>query len=241
MGRSKSVSALPRPRREARSSSGRLAWLFCALLSLGFAVAAAPQALAQSHPVLSVSPDAPFAFSDFDGDLRPDLAVVEAGRSDPSLTDYWVQFHLTAVGSHSIRVVAPTGGLQIAARDVNGDHAPDLVLTTSWRKLPVAILLNDGHGSFSLIDPAAYPEAFRGSRTSWICAASPELDRFGVPAQSPPGACPPTARLPRFDFPVRATRSSDCRFPLARGLSPHLGRAPPRDSFPEVQISSLTL
>jgi hypothetical protein len=102
------------------------------------------------------------------------------------------------------------------------------VLTTSWRKLPVAILLNDGHGSFSLIDPAAYPEAFRGSKTSWICAASPELDRFGVPVQSPPGACPPTARLPRFDSPVRATRSSDCRFPLARGLSPHLGRAPPR-------------
>ena len=227
MGRSKSVSALPRPRREAPSLSGRLARLFCALVFIGFAVAAAPQALAQSQPVLSVSLDAPFAFSDFDGDLRPDLAVVQAGRSDPSLTDYWVQFHLTAVGLHSIRVVAPTGGLQIAARDVNGDHVPDLVLTTSWRKLPVAILLNDGHGSFSLADPAAYPEAFRGSKTGWIGSALPELDCFGVLSQSPTGACPSAARLPYLGSPVRATRPSDCRFPLARGLIPHRGRAPP--------------
>jgi hypothetical protein len=224
---SKFVATFSPLHREALSWSGRLAKFFCFLIFLTLALAAAPQALAQSQPVPSVSPDAPFAFSDFDGDRRPDLAVVQAGRSDLSLTDYWVQFHLTAVGLHSIRVVAPTGGLQIAARDVNGDHVPDLVLTTSWRKLPVAILLNDGHGSFSLADPAAYPEAFRGSKTSWIGSASPELDRFGVPSQSPTGACPSTARLPYLGSPVRATRPSDGRFPLARGLIPHLGRAPP--------------
>jgi len=220
---SKSVSRLAPLR---RALSGRSPRVFCALIFLGLAAAAGPHTLAQSH-IPSVSPDAPFAFSDFDGDLHPDLAVVQAGRSDLSLTDYWVQFHLTAVGSHSIRVVAPTGGLQIAARDVNGDHAPDLVLTTSWRKLPVAILLNDGHGGFSLIDPAAYPEAFRGSKTSWICSAPPDLDRFGVPSQSPTGACPAAARLPYFDSAARATRPSESRFHLARGLTPHLGRAPP--------------
>ena len=224
---SASVSAFLPLGREAPALSGRLARFFCALIFVSLAVVAAPRAQAQSQPVFSVLPDAPFAFSDFDGDLRPDLAVIQAGRSDPSLTDYWVQLHLTAFGSQSIRIVAPTGGLQIAARDVNGDQAPDLVLTTSWRKLPVAILLNDGHGSFSLIDPAAYPEAFRGSKTNWICCAPPELDRFGVPSQSPPGTCPPVARLPRFDPPVRATRLSDSSFPLARGLTPHLGRAPP--------------
>ena len=227
MDRSKFVSTFSPLNREAPSWSGRLAKFFCFLILLTLALAAAPRALAQSQSVPSVSPDAPFAFSDFDGDLRPDLAVVQAGRSDPSLTDYWVQFHLTAVGLHSIRVVAPTGGLQIAARDVNGDHVPDLVLTTSWRKLPVAILLNDGHGSFSLADPAAYPEVFRGSKTGWIGSALPELDCFGVLSQSPTGACPSAARLPYLGSPVRATRPSDCRFPLARGLIPHLGRAPP--------------
>jgi hypothetical protein len=225
--RSKLVCIFSPLNREAPPGPGRLAKFFCLLIFLTLALAAAPQALAQSQCVPAVLPDAPFAFSDFDGDLRPDLAVVQAGRSDLSLTDYWVQFHLTAVGLHSIRVVAPTGGLQIAARDVNGDHVPDLVLTTSWRKLPVAILLNDGHGSFSLADPAEYPEAFRGSKTSWIGSAVPELDRFGVPSQSPTGACPSAARLPHLSSLVRATRPSDCRFPLARGLIPHLGRAPP--------------
>jgi len=224
---SKSGCTFPPPPPEG-SLSRRLARFVCVLLFLGFALAAAPDAPAQNQPVLPVSPDAPFAFSDFDGDLRPDLAVVQAGRSGPSLTDYWVQFHLTAVGSHSIRVVAPTGGLQIAARDVNGDHAPDLVLTTSWRELPVAILLNDGHGSFSLIDPAVYPDAFRGAKTSWICSPSPELDRFGVPSQSPTGACPSAARLPHSASPARSTRRSESRSALAPGLTPHLGRAPPR-------------
>src|SRR5271170_3994083 len=64
-------------------------------------------------------------------------------------TNYSVQLHLSSVGQHSIQLVAPAGGLQIEARDVNGDDAIDLVLTTAWLKQPVAIFLNDGHGSFS--------------------------------------------------------------------------------------------
>src|SRR5277367_4435524 len=92
------------------------------------------------------------AVGDFDGDLRPDLADVQTGRGDFFRTEYWIQLQLSAAGRQTILVVAPAGGLQIAARDVNGDHALDLVLTTAWLKQPVAILLNDGHGVFSQVD-----------------------------------------------------------------------------------------
>ena len=86
----------------------------------------------QRTSATSVGPGLPFAIADFDGDLRPDLARVQTGRSDSSRTDYWIQLQLTASGRQSIEIVAPIGGLQIAARDVNGDHAIDLVLTAAW-------------------------------------------------------------------------------------------------------------
>ena len=100
-------------------------------------------------PAKSVGVGSRFAISDFDGDLQPDLASIQAGRNNSGETDYWIQVHLSTAGRQSIRVVAPSGGLQIEARDVNGDHAIDLVISTAGRREPVAILLNDGHGTFS--------------------------------------------------------------------------------------------
>src|ERR1700730_5036169 len=79
----------------------------------------------QKAPVTSVGPGLSFAIADFDGDLRPDIASVQTGRSGFSGTDYWIQLQLTTAGRQSFHVVASIGGLQIAARDVNGDHAVD--------------------------------------------------------------------------------------------------------------------
>src|SRR5579862_2022033 len=114
----------------------------------------------QKSPVSSVGLGQPFAIADFDGDLGPDLASVQTGRSDFSHTDYWIQLHLTTTGHQSIQVVAGIGGLQIAARDVNGDHAVDLVLTSALLRQPVAIFLNDGHGNFTRVAPTTFPGAF---------------------------------------------------------------------------------
>ena len=114
----------------------------------------------QKGPVSSVGPGLSFAIADFDGDLRPDVVSVHTGRSDFSRSDYWIQLQLTTAGHQSIQVVASIGGLQIAARDVNGDHAIDLVLTTALLRQPVAILLNDGHGNFTRVAPTAFPGAF---------------------------------------------------------------------------------
>lgn len=210
-----------------------MAALVCRLLGLLFLVAFVAGTAAgsdiQSAPVSSVGPSLPLAIADFDGDLRPDLAGVQIGRSDVGRTDYWIQLQLSATGRQTIRVIAPAGGLQIAARDVNGDHALDLVLTTSWFKEPVAILLNDGHGSFTRVDPTVFPEAFTESKTSWGSLALRAPDAVGVPPQSRAGIFSAMARLPHAGSQVGAVPALNCRFLLSAFLISHPGRAPPSE------------
>src|SRR5579863_6394767 len=83
------------------------------LLFLGFvggSAAASPDV--QRVPVNSVGPGQPFAIADLDGDVRPDLASIQAGSSTSGTTDYWIQLRLTTASEQqSIRLVAPAGGL----------------------------------------------------------------------------------------------------------------------------------
>lgn len=183
----------------------------------------------QTNPIGSAGPGLKFAIADLDGDRRPDLAYVETGRSDVSLTDYWIRLRFTAGRDQRILVVAPTGGLQIVARDVNGDQAPDLVLTTTWLQQPVAILLNDGHGIFSQADPTEFPGAFSEPGTSLGSGAEQAPAIIGAPQQSRVWGLWAGVRLPR-------PRSLDGGIPqTSRGfvrssfLPSHLGRAPPSE------------
>jgi hypothetical protein len=100
-----------------------------------------------------------FAIADFDGDNRPDLATVETGLIGASHARYWIGFRMSAGARQTIGVNAPVGGLEIASRDVNGDNIIDLVVSTAWLKSPVAVLVNDGHGNFTIRDPAAFSSA----------------------------------------------------------------------------------
>jgi hypothetical protein len=181
----------------------------------------------QNAPVTSVGPGLSFAIADFDGDLRPDIASVQTGRSDFSRTDYWIQIQLTTAGHQSIQVAASIGGLQVSARDVNGDHAVDLVLTTALLRQPVAILLNDGHGNFTRAAPSAFPGAFSESETNWASGSNQVTDAVGIPPQSRVELFLKMRGLPypkaQEDFtPI----SIDALF-LRTFLTSHLGRAPP--------------
>lgn len=100
-----------------------------------------------------------FAIADFDGDNRPDLATVETGLIGASHARYWIGFRMSAGARQTIGVNAPVGGLEIDSRDVNGDNIIDLVVSTAWLKSPVAVLVNDGHGNFTVRDPAAFSSA----------------------------------------------------------------------------------
>jgi hypothetical protein len=205
---------------------GSLRILFLACLVVG----GIASAHAQTSPVTSAGSRLTFAVADFDGDFRPDLADVGIGRSSVSLTDYWIRFRLSAAERQTILVVAPSGGLEIAARDVNGDHAIDLIVTTIWLRRPVAVLLNDGHGRFSRVDPAGFPEAFRECGLRWSSSAQQlPCGVLGSPPQSRCGIFFAAERAPS-DWPRVAAVSLLSFGFVANALpSAHLGRAPPSE------------
>jgi hypothetical protein len=188
---------------------------------------AAASADVGNAPVASFGPNPQFAIDDFDGDLRPDVASIQPGQSGFSSTDYWIQLQLSAAGRQSIRVVGPVGGLIIEARDVNGDRAVDLVLVTAWRRQPVAILLNDGHGSFSRVEPTAFPDAFRESTKDWASALDQTIDAFGVPPQSRASIFPKARTLPSVQARADSMPRLTAGFLFNPFLVSHAGRAPP--------------
>jgi len=108
-----------------------------------------------------------FTIEDFDGDSRPDIAIVSEGRNGSADDHYRIRFLLSSGGSQNIDLTAPVGGLDISSRDVNGDDSLDVVITTAATNRPVAVLLNDGAGNFTASDPSAFPEAFRKSSNFW--------------------------------------------------------------------------
>jgi hypothetical protein len=171
-----------------------------------------------------------FAIADFDGDLRPDLASIQWGSNSSSLTNYWIQLQFSTGGRQSIQVAGPAGGLRIAARDVNQDHVPDLVVSSAWQEKPLAIFLNDGRGVFHKVDPSAFPKAADQFET--ILDSSP-------PQLTETLAAPPRPLVGRFSQArcVPDSRGAAGGVPRANSryiLSPFLvsfpGRAPPRPS-----------
>jgi hypothetical protein len=195
-------------------------------LASGSAVAGAK---VQSAPVTSVGPGPQFAIADFDGDLRPDLASIQAGPNSSGNTNYWIQLQLSAFGPQSIRFVAPAGGLRIEARDVNGDHAVDLILSTAWFNQPVAVLLNNGHGGFSRAEPAAFPGAFSESKTKLASVSYQATENVGVPPQSEAGICLRARCLPHDRSPAGPFSRSISGFLVSPFLISRAGRAPPSE------------
>ncbi|MGB7284963.1 MAG: VCBS repeat-containing protein [Candidatus Acidiferrum sp.] len=144
-----------------------------ALLLVCFLLGAAAQTnaagtLANGSANSSPRFNAVFAIADFDGDCKPDFATVESQDGGSSRTTrYSIRFRLTAGPAQSFGVSAPAGGLQIVARDVNGDDALDLLVSTAWLHQQVAVLLNDGHGNFTLAKANAFPGAVWESEAFW--------------------------------------------------------------------------
>ena len=132
------------------------------------------------RPNIPSAPAVRSALDDFDGDFRPDQIAVQTGASGFSGTQYWIELQLSTAGHQRIPVFSLPGGLQVAARDVNGNGSLDLVLTTTSLRLPVAVLLNDGHGQFIRVDPEAFPKAFQDAGISWQSRDHSLDDCFGL-------------------------------------------------------------
>ena len=180
-----------------------------------------------AHPA-STQAFAHFAIADFDGDSRPDLATVDVGQSSARNTRYWIAFHLSGRSSQTVDITAPSGGLQITSRDVNGDSFPDVIVTTSWTNKPVAILLNDGLGNFTSSNPSEFQSAFTISRTSWTLAGNEITDATALlVARYAPGDCRSECGfLSPGEMLRRLVLVSSFR-PGLTSVAPFVGRAPP--------------
>src|SRR6266849_3453948 len=196
---------------------------------LGFATCgnAAP-GVPQSGPATSLPVTSQVAIADFDGDNRPDLATVQVGQGSSWDTHYWIAFQLSHGSRQVLGVTAPTGGLQITSRDVNGDSFLDVVVTTAWTNRPVAVLLNDGRGNFRASSPSAVPRAFTTSEKSWACTTDELKDATAVLlSRYPTRNCPEGSRFssPRSVTGLLGLRAS--RNSLSSAVVSFLGRAPP--------------
>jgi len=183
----------------------------------------------QSGPATLSGPGPQFAIADFDGDVHPDLASIQTGSNNSGTTTYWIQLQLSTVGLQSIRIVAPPGGLRIKARDVNGDHAIDLVIATAWFDQPVAVLLNNGHGGFSRAEPSIFPRAFSKPEVYWACSSIFAADSVGVLPQSYAGVRGEKEASPHGCPPAGLIAASSSGFLANSILIPHAGRAPPSE------------
>jgi len=207
----------------------------CALMSLAGSVllgmcvgANGVASLETSARALQAGSRVHFAIADFDGDQKPDLATVQTGDSSQHESHYRICLQLSSGSQQSFGVTAPMGGLQLAPLDVNDDHILDLVVSTTWLRQPVAILLNDGHGKFTLADPRAYPEASRTPQGQWSRTAMQVQDNAGVP---PPRFSAKVSVVPQRAAPA----AEDEEFAVLSGFSfvalrPEFscaGRAPP--------------
>jgi hypothetical protein len=206
----------------------RAGLVFCFVLGVaGWANAAGTST--RHSPDSSAGFNSNFAIADFDGDRKPDLATVEVQKGNSSsTTQYSIRLQLTASAVQVFGVIAPAGGLQIAARDVNGDDALDVLVSTAWQHKQVAVLLNDGHGKFTLADPGAIPVAFWGSAGDWTSGAPALSDSTVlVRIEYPPGELD---RESEFDAPrvqFERARASVSTGSTRLFLFSLLGRAPP--------------
>jgi hypothetical protein len=214
-------------RYESRSLRMLFLWVSTFLLLASASSGDAKPGGVQDWTAGSAGPGLTIAIADFDGDHRPDLASIQPGQSAFGTSTYWVQFQLSAAGRQSLQLVAPAGGLRIEARDVNGDHAVDLVFTTAWLREPVAILLNNGQGGFSRAELAAFPGVFGDAGTKLVSGTRLGADHVGLLRHSRVGIEEAITGPFQGCLAAGATLSSSPGFPVECFLFFSAGRAPP--------------
>ncbi len=198
--------------------------VLCAVFGLGArgGAASVPANAPRSSQVSSR-----FAIADFDGDSRPDFATVEIGQIGLSHARYWIGLRMSTGTRQLIGVTAPVGGLEIASRDVNGDKSLDLIVTTTWLNRPVAILVNDGHGNFTVTDPAAFSPIVWSPEKIWNQPSTGVKDTaFAVLARAA-GDCAVDNRASEASTPPELQTIGATDHPVFSLAVSVLGRAPP--------------
>lgn len=200
--------------------------LLCLVLGIAAPIAKAaerePMPAADSGRVLSR-----FVIADFDGDEKPDYATVDVNQSHIRLTDYSIRLKLSRGFESAIGITAPSGGLQLSSRDVNGDNILDVVVRTAFDSNLVAVLINDGNGKFSLAKPELFP-GLQNEPDSYLNEQSSRVPErvLTLPSRSQNGELAENAReerLKNVSEPLKAkgkAEFSDFSYQSDSGRSP---------------------
>ena len=102
---------------------------------------------AQALPTLTSA----WSFTDLDGDTQSDRVRSTAIGPDGLEYRYNIEFEMSTGRIHKpISILSGDAwGLQIASRDVDGDHDMDLVVTGGTPRHPLGVWTNDGDGNFT--------------------------------------------------------------------------------------------
>ncbi|MGH9667539.1 MAG: FG-GAP repeat domain-containing protein, partial [Bryobacteraceae bacterium] len=102
-------------------------------------------------------PGSSWVIADFDGDGRPDVLISTVDRRGAAEYRHRVDLRigLEAEAHSSFQVVGSSRGLNLFARDVDGDHDLDVVITSVFSDAPVGVWINDGDGVFTEGDSSA--------------------------------------------------------------------------------------
>lgn len=169
-----------------------------------------------------------FVIADFDGDHKPDFATVNIDQTFIRLTNYSIHFELGKGLEAEIGLTAPSGGLQLTTRDVNGDDSLDLVVRTAFDSNLVAVLLNDGHGRFTLARRDLFPNVEYEPNSRLNPEAPHRVERaLSLPSRNSFGDrmdCEPSDRVRTFAEPCQTETETWFGCFSGHSLS---GRAPP--------------
>jgi hypothetical protein len=201
------------------------------LLWLGAAfVLSSLHATARQSPPLFLQArhnDIRFVFADLDGDQKPDLALIETQSRRSAKTNYSIRIKLSAGPESAVGVNGPMGGLQVAARDVNGDDYVDLIVTSNLDVHFVQVLLNDGRGNFSPAGRGDYAQLESENHESLQAPVASQADRTTLATTRPTDE----GKVQAPDFHQVCLSGSSRRVEVSRPLAPALrlspGRSPP--------------
>lgn len=191
-------------------------------------------ALPRAHFASPLNPTRSFgqtlAVADFDGDKKPDGAVlVDDGWIWPQRGSRRIELHFTGRGNTDLTFESNETALAISALDVNKDGATDIVVERPVTHKLVQVWLNDGRGDFRKVRSEDFPSAEVGNH-----------ERHASPSQrtDSPAVCLPPQRgfeigiLTGYPLPYRSSSACEQALPLGSPISslavaPNPPRAPP--------------